>query len=192
MVTPLDSVSLEYPALKDRLEALSRRSDFRGVVRLLVDGLGIIVYSPAIARRYFEEGSDSFDEYTKRIADHVEKGHVVGFNTGEGEFVITFLVGRGVVVAAEALGAEPSSTLTLALEVEDDAICVRDCHDLMRWGNACAAERQVPVARGMYEMTVHAGPELVARDYYRHIIVHLRPTERAPRVHVVAVPCLLD
>ena len=122
-------------------------------IHLVIDGMGIVFYSPKTNQNILE-GSNFFDEeYSKPedVARHIKKGDVVGFCTGSsGEFIIKFREGY----PEENLLAEYPVSIRLGVDIQDETLCVIDLFWLMEWSSECPLEQTISIDSGYYHITV--------------------------------------
>lgn len=109
-------------------------------MHLIIDGMGIVFYSPE-TNRNIPEGCNFFEEeYSapEDVAKHIKKGDVVGFCTGSsGAFTLKFREGY----PEETLLAEYPVAIRLGIDIQDDKLCVMDLFQLMECSVSLGAGR---------------------------------------------------
>lgn len=128
--------------------------DERGsrVIRQIVDGLAIIMYSPSSAA-HIPEGADYFTANYQTEADvqrHIQAGSIVGFGTGSpGDYELRILAGAP---SNERLaGAEMVYRLGLRC---DGQVVFRDLYTLMNWPADIHPDEVVQIPAGTYRITL--------------------------------------
>src|SRR5512135_2592415 len=115
-----------------------------GTVRLDIQGIGIILYSP-FAVAHIGEGEDYLSRHysdVNGVAPHIRDGTIVGFGTGSpGTFTLQFYAGYPESKALTSLEFK----LRLGVQIKDRTLCVRDLYDLLQWTAACPAEQTISV-----------------------------------------------
>jgi hypothetical protein len=122
-------------------------------IELILDGLGIVIYSEGMVKD-IEEGVNYFNmEYatSSQVALHIKKGDIVGFSTGSGGvFNLKFRTGY----PNEEIDKDYPISIRLAIDVRGGKISVIDLFWLMEWSNECPPEQQILIDDGIYHMTV--------------------------------------
>lgn len=122
-------------------------------VDISVDGIGLVIYSNG-AMQYVVEGSDFFaEEFSTpdKVARHIEKGDIVGFNTGTGgKYKIRVREGYP---DKEVSDANPIS-IRLAIDVKGNKVSIIDLYWLMEWSDYVPEEQQIEVEEGIYHLTI--------------------------------------
>ena len=160
-------------------------------IHLVIDGMGIVFYSPKTNQNILE-GSNFFDEeYSKPedVARHIKKGDVVGFCTGSsGEFIIKFREGY----PEENLLAEYPVSIRLGVDIQDETLCVIDLFWLMEWSSECPLEQTISIDSGYYHITVCTRkPDSGIWGYQQIIFVYLNKLDSMPELTWPGVPLLL-
>ena len=160
-------------------------------IHLVIDGMGIVFYSPKTNQNILE-GSNFFDEeYSKPedVARHIKKGDVVGFCTGSsGEFIIKFREGY----PEENLLAEYPVSIRLGVDIQDETLCVIDLFWLMEWSSECPLEQTISIDSGYYHITVCTRkPDLGIWGDQQIIFVYLNKLDSMPELTWPGVPLLL-
>lgn len=122
-------------------------------VSLAIEGLGIIVYSPAQAS-HIPEGEDYLQTHYSsgpQVQEHVQAGSIVGFGTGSpGTFRVRVFARKPTDEELDACEFK----LRLGVRVSDGVVCFRDLYDLLEWHSECPSHQQVRIASGVYELTL--------------------------------------
>ncbi len=160
-------------------------------IHLVIDGMGIVFYSPKTNQNILE-GSNFFDEeYSKPedVARHIKKGDVVGFCTGSsGEFIIKFREGY----PEENLLAEYPVSIRLGVDIQDETLCVIDLFWLMEWSSECPLEQTISIDSGYYHITVCTRkPDSGIWGDQQIIFVYLNKLDSMPELTWPGVPLLL-
>ena len=160
-------------------------------IHLVIDGMGIVFYSPKTNQNILE-GSNFFDEeYSKPedMARHIKKGDVVGFCTGSsGEFIIKFREGY----PEENLLAEYPVSIRLGVDIQDETLCVIDLFWLMEWSSECPLEQTISIDSGYYHITVCTRkPDSGIWGDQQIIFVYLNKLDSMPELTWPGVPLLL-
>lgn len=160
-------------------------------LHLLIDGMGIVFYSPE-TNKNISEGYNFFEEeYSKPedVAKHVRKGDVVGFCTGSsGEFILKFREGY----PEEKLLAEYPVAIRLGIDIQDEKLCVIDLFWLMEWSSECPLEQTIPIEPGYYHITLCTRkPDSGIWGNKQTIFVFLNKLDSMPELNWPGVPMLL-
>jgi hypothetical protein len=160
------------------------------VVRLEVQGLGILLYSP-FAAEHIQQGEDYLSKRYSTPTDVVPQilaGALVGFGTGSpGVFLLR--LHSGYPSQEEINSSE--FRLRLAVEVRDDVLCVRDLYDLLDWDPSCPPAQKIGVASGYYHVTLCSAPPesgILGDDQTIDVFLHALPS--LPSLKYDGVPIL--
>ncbi|MCM1252195.1 MAG: hypothetical protein NC321_05190 [Clostridium sp.] len=122
-------------------------------IELVIDGMGLVIYSNA-AMKYVIEGEDYFrNEFStpEKVAEHITKGDIVGFNTGaSGKYNIKVREGY----PDEEINKLFPVSIRLALDVKGNKISIIDLFWLMEWSDYVPEEQQTEVEEGIYHLTI--------------------------------------
>jgi hypothetical protein len=161
-----------------------------GAVRLEIQGIGIILYSP-FAVAHIDEGADYLSRHysdVNEVSPHIREGTIVGFGTGSpGTFTLQFYAGYPdpKPKALASLGFK----LRLGVQIRDRTLCIRDLYDLLEWAAACPAEQTVSVDDGFYHVTLcGALPRSGILGDDQTILVYLNKLDTMPALRVDGVP----
>ena len=160
-------------------------------IHLIIDGMGIVFYSPK-TNRNISEGCNFFEEeYTKpeNVAKHIKKGDVVGFCTGtSGKFTLKFRAGY----PEENLLEEYPVAIRLGIDIQDEKLCVIDLFWLMEWSIECPLEQVIPIDPGYYHITLCTRkPDSGIWGDKQTIFVYLNRLDSMPELAWSGVPMLL-
>lgn len=160
-------------------------------LHLLIDGMGIVFYSPE-TNKNISEGCNFFEEeYSKPedVAKHIKKGDVVGFCTGSsGEFILKFREG----CPDENLLTEYPVAIRLDIDIQDEKLCVIDLFWLMEWSLECPPEQIIPIDSGYYHITLCTRkPDSEIWGDNQIIYVYLKKLDSMPELAWPGVPLLL-
>lgn len=160
-------------------------------VHLMIDGMGIVFYSPK-TNQNIPEGCNFFEEeYTKPedVAKHIRKGDVVGFCTGSsGNYTLRF---RSGYPDEELLEKYPVA-IRLGIDIQDEKLCVIDLFWLMEWSTECPLEQTVSIDPGYYHITLCTRkPDSGAWGDHQTIFVYLNKLDSMPELAWPGVPMLL-
>ena len=118
----------------------SARSLPLATVRLMVEGLGLILYSP-FATAHIQQGEDYLEPHfwlPEDVAAHVNRGTISALGTGSpGDYIVRFFL-EGDEDQSRSAANKYNLTaykckLALFLEIRDRTLCIRDLYDLMTW-----------------------------------------------------------
>ena len=159
-------------------------------VDLIIDGMGIVLYSDGVVKD-IEEGENYFDkEFStpEKAAKHINKGDVVGFNTGSGgSYRIKFRSGY----PNEEIERGFPISIRLAIDVKGGKLSVIDLFWLMEWSNDCPEEQQLLINDGIYHLTVSTvKPESGIWGDNQVIYIHLNRLNEMPELTWQGVPQL--
>ncbi len=160
-------------------------------IHLMIDGMGIVFFSPE-TNRNIPEGYDFLGEEYEEPEDvvkHIKKGDVVGFCTGtSGNFTLKFREGY----PKEELLAEYPVALRLGIDIQDDKLCVIDLFWLSDWNPECPEEQIVPIDSGYYHITLCTRkPDSGIWGIEQTIFVYLNKLNSMPELKYLGVPILL-
>lgn len=152
-----------------------------------IEGLGIILYSD-FAVKDIEDDEDYLSENydtPQQVAEHVNKGTIVGFCTGSpGTYILD--IHKGYPSEQEIRISDLK--LQLGIEVRDNRICFKDLYDLMEWDSESDAEF-VEVENGYYLVTLCGNvPTSGIVGDEQFINVYLTKVQTMPKVHYEGVP----
>lgn len=161
-------------------------------VELILDGIGIVLYSEG-AVKDIEEGANYFNkEYAtpNQVASHIKKGDIVGFCTGTGGvFNLKFRTGY----PSEDIDKNFPISIRLAIDVKGGKICVIDLFWLMEWSDECPPEQQILIDDGIYHMTVStAKPKSGIWGDSQDIYIYLNRIAKMPELTWDGVPELFE
>ncbi|MCM1186291.1 MAG: hypothetical protein NC251_06635 [Lachnoclostridium sp.] len=161
-------------------------------IHLMIDGMGIVFYSPE-TNKNIPEGCHFFKEEYSRpedVARHIKKGDVVGFCTGSsGRFTLKFREGY----PAENLLAEYPVAIRLGIDIQNAKLCVIDLFWLMEWSTECPSEQIVSVDSGYYHITLCTKrPDSGIWGDGQTIFVYLNKLDSMPELMWSGVPVLLS
>lgn len=159
-------------------------------IHLMIDGMGIVFYSPE-TNKNIPEGCDFFNEEYKNpedVARHIKKGDVVGFCTGSsGTFTLKFKDGY----PTENLLAEYPVAIRLGIDIQDTKLCVIDLFWLTEWSAECPSEQTVPIEPGYYHITLCTKkPDSGIWGDKQTIYVYLNKLDSMPELMWSGVPML--
>lgn len=160
-------------------------------IKLSIDGMGIVMYSPKTVAG-IPEGYDYFhNEYAlpKQVAEHIKKGDMVGFCTGSGgEYTLKIRKGY----PSEALTEEYPLAIRLGIDVQDDQICFIDLFWLTEWYNECPLEQTLKIKKGYYHITLLTRkPETGRWGDHQVIYVFLNRLPSMPELTWTGIPLLV-
>lgn len=160
-------------------------------IHLMIDGMGIVFYSPK-TNKNIPEGCDFFNEdYSKPedVAKHIKKGDIVGFCTGSsGNFTLKFREGY----PEEKLLEEYPVAIRLGIDIQDEKLCVIDLFWLMEWSAECPLEQVVSIDSGYYHITLCTRkPDSGIWGDEQTIYVYLNKLDSMPEITWSGVPQLL-
>ncbi len=117
-------------------------------IEINIDGMGLVLYSSE-AMKYVCEGENFFQkEFStpQKVAEHIGKGDIVGFNTGtSGSFNIKVREGY----PNNTLDKQFPISIRLAIEVKGNKLSIIDLFWLMDWCDDVPEEQQVWVKEGI-------------------------------------------
>lgn len=161
-------------------------------IRLPIDGLGIIFYSPRFAE-HIAEGEDYLESnYTteEEVQSHIQKGTIVGFCTGTpGVFILRFRAGY----PGEEVLQNSEFRLRLGLHCAGGKVCFRDLYDLMNWSPYCPDEQTLDLADAFYHVTLCSNrPRSGLLGDEQEIEFYLQPLDNFPSLAKQGIPTLCD
>lgn len=122
-------------------------------IELVIDGMGIVMYSPAAAAD-IPVGSDFLSSgFTRpeQVAEHLKKGDIVGFCTGSGgEYTLKVRSGQ----PPEEISHEYPVSISLGIDARDGMICFADLFWLSEWEPSYPEEQTVRLEGGFYHAAV--------------------------------------
>jgi hypothetical protein len=159
-------------------------------VRLDIEGLGILLYSPFAAEHIRPSEDYLSTQYSNAtdVVPHVLAGTLVGFGTGSpGVFLLNIHSGY----PSEEKMSSSEFRLRLGVEVRDDVLCVRDLYDLLEWDPVCPPAQKIAVASGYYHVTLcSSAPESGILGDEQVIDVYLNALPSLPSLKYDGVPTL--
>jgi hypothetical protein len=162
-----------------------------GELRLEIQGLGIIMYSPSWAK-HIQPGEDYLSQHYmngSQVQPHIQAGSLVGFGTGSpGAYRLRFHEGY----PDDRVLADSPFKLRLGLHVVDGIVHFRDLYDLMDWDPACPDGQTIELANGYYHVTLCSStpPSGVIGDD-QLLEVYLQPVPEMPALARTGVPTLV-
>ena len=161
-----------------------------GRVRIEIQGLGIILYSP-FSTADIKEGEDYLSGHysnASEVGPHIRNGTIVGFGTGSpGTFELQFFAGYPDQETLASLEFK----LRLGIEVRNRTLCVRDLYDLLEWTAACPPKQTLSLDDGFYHVTLcGAVPSSGVLGDDQAILAYLNPLPAMPVLKVDGVPTL--
>ena len=159
-------------------------------LELTIDGMGFVLYSDG-AVEGIEEGYNYFEnEFAtpSQVAMHIRKGDIVGVNTGGGgKYIIKFRTGY----PNEETDEKYPVSIRLAIDVKGGKISIIDLFWLMEWSKECPAKQQIPVADGVYHVTVSTvKPKSGIWGDNQEIYIFLNRIKEMPKLTWSGVPQL--
>lgn len=160
-------------------------------IQLMIDGMGIVFYSPK-TNKNISEGCNFLDqEYSKPedVAKHIKKGDVVGFCTGSsGDYTLKFREGY----PDEKMLEEYPVVIRLGIDIQDETLCVIDLFWLSEWSAECPLEQTIPIDSGYYHITLCTRkPDSGIWGSKQTILVYLNKLDSMPELTWSGVPQLL-
>lgn len=161
-------------------------------MEMVIDGMGIVIYSD-VQMKDVVEGENYFDsEFStqEKVAEHIAKGDIVGFNTGSGgKYNIKI---RGGYPEEEISEKFPIS-IRLALDVKGNRISFIDLFWLMEWSDYVPEEQQIEVDEGIYHLTILTNrPNSGKWGDDQDIYVFMKKLEEMPKLNWKGVPQLFS
>lgn len=160
-------------------------------VKLRVDGLGLILYSP-FAVESIPEGDDYYSTnhlYADQVVQHTNRGTLVDIATGTpGRFLLHVYLGRPRPEGVQA--GDP--ILQLGIEVRDRQVHVRDVNDLMDWSRDTPPTQIISLDDGFYALTATSRrPDSGIWGDNQRINLYFDRVERLPELHFEDIPSLV-
>ena len=160
-------------------------------IKLMIDGMGIVMYSPKTVEG-IESGYNYLkNEYTEpqQVAEHILKGDMVGFCTGTGGY-FTLKIRNGY--PAENEYEKYSVGIRLGIEVRDETICFIDLFWLSEWeDDFCPPKQRIHIPNGYYHVTILTRkPKSGIWGDNQEICVYLNPLNEMPELKWNGVPML--
>ena len=161
-------------------------------IRLTIDGLGIILYSPSVTKDIPAGTNFLMESYLvgEQVQPFIQSGTLVGFGTGSpGVFPMRFFHGP----VDHRILKESEFVLTLGIVISDEMFCVRDLYDLMYWCEECPRDQKINVSNGTYTVVLcsKTPPSGILGDN-QEINVFLEKTARMPDLSEDQIPELLS
>lgn len=160
-------------------------------MELVIEGMGIVMYSPKTVSG-IPEGYDYFNhEYAlpEQVAEHIKKGDMVGFCTGSGGSY-TLKIREGYPTGE--LEEEYPTAIRLGIDVQDDKICFIDLFWLTEWYDECPPEQILKIEKGYYHITLLTRkPETGRWGDHQVIYVYLNKLASMPELNWNGVPQLV-
>lgn len=159
-------------------------------IKLITAGMGIVIYSNKAVEN-IQAGEDFFKkEFStpQKVARHIKKGDIIGFNTGSpGNYNLCIRGGY----PNENLLSEYPIAIRLALNVIGNEISFIDLYWLMEWSDYVPEEQKVVVDDGIYHVTVLTRKPISGiwgdnQDIY----IYLNKIEKMPELKWDGVPIL--
>ncbi|WP_339273915.1 hypothetical protein MKY59_22800 [Paenibacillus sp. FSL W8-0426] len=159
-------------------------------IPIQIDGIGIILYSPFAVAHIDEDEDYLTQKYmtAQQVADHVNRGTIVGLSTGSsGKYILKIRDGY----PDEHILDRSDFVLRLAVEVRDRQLCIRDLYDLMEWTSELPVEQIVVLDNGYYHITVFSNlPKSRIRGDRQEIHLYFHPLIEMPKIKHLGVPTL--
>lgn len=122
-------------------------------IKINIDGMGLVLYSSEVMK-YVCEGENFFQKdfsTPQKVAEHIRKGDIVGFNTGtSGKFNIKIREGYPNNITDKQFPV----SIRLAIQVKGNKVSIVDLFWLMDWCDDVPEEQQVWVEEGIYHLTI--------------------------------------
>lgn len=154
-------------------------------------GIGIVLHSGNVAKQIPDRYNYLQNEYweSKKVAEHIRKGDMVGFCTGSpGNYILKFREGYPGVEIEEKY---PIS-IRLGICVDDGKIYVRDLYELLEWNKECDESRQLSIKNGYYHITLQTQvPSSGILGDNQTIYVFLNELDEMPQLRWNGVPQLI-
>jgi len=159
-------------------------------IQLITDGTGIVIYSNE-AMTHISEGEDYFmKEFStpQKVAEHIKKGDIIGFNTGSAGTYNLHIRGG---YPSEKMLVEYPIAIRLALNVIGNKISFIDLYWLMEWSDYVPEEQTIDADEGIYHLTVLTGkPSSGILGDNQDIYIYLNKLEEMPDLKWDGVPFL--
>lgn len=164
--------------------------EYNSKMRLEIEGLGIIMYSPfAVANIAEQDDYFSLNYSTpEQVQRHIQAGTIVSFGTSSpGTYLLDFISGYPDEKTLES----NEFKLRLAVEVRDGLLCVGDVFDLMDWTKDVSKDQIIELNDGFYHITLCSRlPESKIVGDNQDILVYLNRLEEMPKLANLGVPTL--
>ena len=159
-------------------------------VEIDIAGMGLVIYSSE-AMKYVCEGENFFQkEFStpQKVAEHIAKGDIVGFNTGtSGRFIIKVREGY----PNNTINEQFPISIRLAIEVKGNKLSIIDLFWLMEWCDEVPEEQQVCVEEGIYHLTILTRqPNSGIWGDNQEIYIFMNKLDEMPRLSWSGVPQL--
>lgn len=159
--------------------------------QIIIEGLGIIFYSPQSVK-HIEEGDNYLGEHYSKPEDvirHIYEGTIVGIATGT-PGVFNLDIYKNTQPDIEKI--DPDYALKLCLKVTDNTVYFRDLYVLLNWETEGEAEIKLDIENGYYEVIVCSWfPKSGIRGDNQKIAMYFNKTEALPKLHYEGVPSLI-
>lgn len=155
---------------------------------LITDGMGIVIYSSE-AMKNVKEGENFFEkEFStpQKVAEHIKKGDIIGFNTGSGgDYNLHIREGY----PTQDMLSEYPIAIRLALNVIGNEISFIDLYWLMEWSDYVPEEQKMIVDSGIYHVTVLTRlPDSGICGDNQDIYIYLEKIQQMPELTWDGVP----
>lgn len=161
-------------------------------IEIDIDGMGLVLYSGE-AMKYVCKGENFFQEEfatPQKVAEHITKGDIVGFNTGtSGRFNIKIREGY----PNSAVDEQFPISIRLAIDVKGNTMSIIDLFWLMDWCDDVPVEQQVQVEEGIYHLTILTRqPNSGIWGDNQDIYIFMNKLDEMPRMSWRGVPQLFE
>lgn len=161
-------------------------------IELIIDGMGLVLYSDE-AMKDVRDGENFFNkEFStpEKVASHIAKGDIVGFNTGTGgKFIIKFRKGY----PSSEMDKKYPISIRLAIDIKGNKLSIIDLYWLMEWSEICPKEQQIDVEKGIYHLTiVTTKPQSGIWGDNQEIYIYMKRLDEMPKLMWKGVPCLFN
>jgi hypothetical protein len=164
--------------------------EYSSKMRLEIEGLGIIMYSPFAVVDILEQESYFSQHYAtpEQVQQHIQAGTIVSFGTSSsGTYLLDFVSGY----PDEDTLRDNEFKLRLGVEVRDGLLCVGDVFDLMDWTKEIPPERIVEIEDGFYHISLCSNtPASGIIGDSQEILVYMNKLESMPKLANLGVPTL--
>lgn len=161
-------------------------------ISLVIDGMGIVFYSPGMVTAVPIDSNFLGDEFTNPgdVSRHVKKGDITGFCTGSsGLFELKFRSGY----PDERINNEFPVAIRLGIQVIGGEIRVIDLFWLSEFNPECPKDQIVEVEDGFYHITLNTRkPESGIWGDRQVIFVYLNKLSQMPDLAWPGVPYLFS
>ncbi len=160
------------------------------VIKLGIDGLGIICYSPANAA-HIQPGENYLRQHYKSVdavQSHLQQGSIIGFGTGSpGKFILHI---RGGYPEPAEVEQHPFR-LRLGVRCVGETLVFRDIYSLIGWEPEYDPEQSLSLPDGDYHLTLLTScPASGVFGDQQVILVYLKKLPTFPPVLVKGIPTL--